>query len=250
MFSLSYPKDLRDADLDYVTFAPVEYSPNASGGAGGAPKGIIRLYMPESTPAMKYGNTWNSKSFSGPLGDTLRSVIDNNVPVGEAFGRAGGVGQAGKQVAAEAASGAMSITANNVLALREGKVYNPNIELLYDSPELREFAFSFNFTPRNSGESGSIRNIIKTFKQYSAPEDVSGGMFKVPHLWNVKYRKSEMMGKFKAAACVGVTHQANANAAYHNTFDDGMPVQYSLSLQFKEVDIIISQDHAGGGIGY
>jgi hypothetical protein len=243
MSRLSYPKDLDPKNLDYCSFTAAEYSSNISGQFN-PPIHTIVLYMPESTPPMEYGNTWNSKSFAGPMGKIVKNLVAQTQPpspedIAQAFG----------QGVATGVGGALNVSANQITALRTGKVYNPNIELLYDAPVLREFSFNFNFTPRNKAEAAEVREIIRVFKESSAPAVVDGGaMFEIPRVWRVKYKNSAMMGKFKQAALTSFTHQANANSAYHSTFDDEMPIQYSISLQFKETDILTREDFAGSQI--
>jgi hypothetical protein len=63
---------------------------------------------------------------------------------------------------------------------------------------------------------------------------------------------SQFMGKFKKCALTSVVVQANTSSAYHTTFSDGNPIEYSLGLGFQEVDVITRENHeeVAGGIGY
>lgn len=251
--TLTYPKSLRAEDLDYVDFGWMKYAPNNVKNNKGKMLsdnpvlGSIRLYMPESTPAMQLGNSWNTPGgdFSGPLGKLKLQLLAAKPSI---QGAAGNIGAAtpgmirqgadafiGKQLGLESAS--------QRAAINRGEVYNPNIELLYDAPKLREFSFSFNFTPRDPEEAAEIRQIIRAFKYYSSPyHRESDSMFEIPYLWKVRYRNEKMMGRFQPAACLAVTHQANPSSPYHSTFKDFMPTQYSIELAFKEVDIILRND--------
>ena len=59
------------------------------------------------------------------------------------------------------------------------------------------------------------------------------------------------MNKFKKAACVGVTVQANPQTSMHVAHDDGMPIETVMTLNFKEVNIITRKDHdEEGNQGY
>ena len=62
-----------------------------------------------------------------------------------------------------------NIDFNDVSGSTRGIVINPNAELLYDSPEMREIGMIFKLVPRNYNESIQIRNIIKTFRKASMP---------------------------------------------------------------------------------
>jgi len=133
------------------------------------------------------------------------------------------------------------------MALAQGQVYNPNVELLYQMPGMRSFNFSFNFVPKSAAEAQEVNRIILNFKRWSAPRDLENGMFEVPHVWQIRYmsggQPNSNMNKFKKAACVGVTVQANPQTSMHVAHEDGMPVETLMSLNFKEVDIITRKDH-------
>ena len=52
----------------------------------------------------------------------------------------------------------------------QGIVLNPNAEILYDSPELREIGFTYKLVPRNEDEGNIIREIVKAFRLASLPQ--------------------------------------------------------------------------------
>ena len=58
---------------------------------------------------------------------------------------------------------------NDVSGSTRGVVINPNAELLYDAPEMREVGMIFRLVPRNYDESVVINYIVKTFRQASMP---------------------------------------------------------------------------------
>ena len=58
---------------------------------------------------------------------------------------------------------------NDVSGSTRGVVINPNAELLYDAPEMREVGMIFRLVPRNYEESVEIREIIRMFRQASMP---------------------------------------------------------------------------------
>ena len=60
-------------------------------------------------------------------------------------------------------------TANDILALSKGKVFNPYTEQLYSNMQFRNHLFSFKFFARTEGESKQINHIIKYIKQGSLP---------------------------------------------------------------------------------
>ena len=61
-----------------------------------------------------------------------------------------------------------NVNINSLLAREQGKILNPNMELLFNSVTLRTFRFSFKMTPRDRNESVSIKSIIRTLKKNMA----------------------------------------------------------------------------------
>ena len=64
----------------------------------------------------------------------------------------------GKYFAGQAAN------ANNLLTRTTGAIMNPNMELLFNGPDTRNFTFSFILAPRNQQEGKDIIRIIRFFK--------------------------------------------------------------------------------------
>jgi len=62
-----------------------------------------------------------------------------------------------------------NIEFNDISGSTRGVVLNPNAELLYDAPEMREVGMIFRLVPRNYNESVKIREIIRMFRQASMP---------------------------------------------------------------------------------
>ena len=58
---------------------------------------------------------------------------------------------------------------NDVSGSTRGIVINPNAELLYDSPEMREVGMIFRLVPRNDKEAATIKSIIRAFRRASMP---------------------------------------------------------------------------------
>ena len=181
--------------------------------------------------------------------DCIMEKMRNQLEAGGSIGsRAGGVA---KQAALQAmGQEILGGTPNQMLALSRGQVYNPNVELLYQQPQFRQFSFNFDFVPKNERDANAMNQIILNFKKWSAPKDLENGMFEVPYVWQVKYHtgsgENEFMNKFKPAACMNVSVVANQATDMHVSHVDGAPVQTSLGLFFKETDIILRDDHTSG----
>lgn len=289
--TLQYPSDSDSQDMDYVTFSPSPYrTNNTNTGLGGsaAPASAsahsVVLYMPNSTPAVGNANAWSEIKFEGPLGQLKKDGAaalgeagaglgnmgvgrQNNFSISEIGQRvtanlkgAGGaaaanLGGIAAQVGMQAMSGIVGASPNQMLALGAGKVYNPNVELLYSSPQMRSFAFNFDMTPKSAQEAQMINRIILNFKKWSAPDDLENGMFEVPYVWKIEYKTgtgiNKNMNQFKKAALSSISVQANANTEMHVAHAGGVPITTSITLQFQEVDIIVRGDHTkAGGQGF
>ncbi len=281
--TLRYPKNAGASfDSDYVTFTPLKYRTNVKERSkaaapveptAGAQQ--VVLYMPNSTPGMGNSNGWGKEEFAGPIGEAQK--IGATAVGGAAAQLMGGasvsdMGQELKNKATSAMkeirvkgvaaqlgmrmlSGLVGASPNQQLALGAGKIFNPNVELLYTGPNPRTFSMSFDMIPKNEAEAREINDIIMNFKKWSAPADGGNGMFDVPHVWQVTYMtgkgENKNMNRFKKAACTNVQVQANSSTDMHVAHLGGVPIITSLTLNFQEVDIITREDHtAVGGQGY
>jgi hypothetical protein len=125
-----------------------------------------------------------------------------------------------------------------------GLAQNPQVEILYQKTGHREFQFDFKMSPRNRAEAETIKNIIKEFKFHSAPELLPGsqGRFFIPPAeFDIKffYDGRENLNINRISSCVLVGIDVNyAAAGQWTTFDDGMPVDISMQLRFKELELI------------
>ena len=271
--SLRYPSGSGGIGSDYTTCTTIEYRSNARGGSApaagpGGGAGGITLYMPNSTPVVGNPNSWGEINFQGPLGALKRDIhrtlthgvmnlggqgsidgsmqdVGNQLNASSHKANAGGIAkQAALQAIPQELSGA---SANQMLALQTGQVFNPNVELLYQTPGFRQFSFNFDFIPRNPSDANAMNQIIKSFKSNSAPADLGNGMFEVPKVWAIRYMsgagENQYMNRFKPSACLSVSVQANQSSDMHVSFANGVPISTSMNLMFKEVDIIIRKDH-------
>ena len=287
MTSLRYPQGIGSGDADYVIFTPMKYRTNKAdqyGGGGGeasAPSEdeaqSIVFYMPNSTPAMGNQNDWNKAEFGGPLGELRRDASsamgDTMINFMSGAGGAdlvqditskfqGGIDNitskfkgAGAQLAMQGVGGLLGTTPNQMMALARGQVFNPNVELLYNAPQMRPFNMAFDMIPKNAAEANNINQIKLNINKRNSPKDLENGMFEVPYVWQVKYmsgkKENQNMNKFKRAACTNVQVQANQPTPMHVAHLEGVPAITSIALSFVEVDIITRQDHEKvGGQGY
>ena len=135
----------------------------------------------------------------------------------------------------------------NVFTRATGKVMNPNLELLFTGPNLRSFAYSFRFTPREEAEARMVRSIIKMFKRAMAPRRKGGKLFlESPHVFKLKYyfkggREHPFLNKIKTCALQNFTVQYAPDGSYM-TYDDGSMTSYTINMTFGELNPIYESD--------
>ncbi len=166
-----------------------------------------------------------------------------------------------------------NISFNDISGSTRGVVLNPNAELLYDSPQMREVGMVFKMVPRNPGESEAIYNICQTFRRNASPAfgGASAGdkdwkftvdskysqktqgvvpgdrqnFIRVPNLCKFTFMKGRKahphLVQFKPCAIsnVEVTYTPDGTFA---TYSDGAPVAVELRLSFMETKVVFAQE--------
>jgi len=133
-----------------------------------------------------------------------------------------------------------------------GQVINPNMELLFGGPVLRDFSFTFNFTARSSAEGRTILKILRFFKQGMSPIKTEGNLFlKSPHTFKLEYKNGnkthKALNRFKECALKTCSLQYTPDGNYA-TFDDGIMTKYQMTLAFSELEPIFNSDYSEDGI--
>ena len=147
------------------------------------------------------------------------------------------------EVAQQGVAGAVAGIGGQLIR-RQGAIQNPNIELLFSSPQLRDFRFDFNLSPRNAKEAQTVKQIIRTFKQSSAPRrTVKGYFLRTPLIYQIEYiNNAYNLNRFKECALTEFSTDYTPNGNY-STFRDGTMTQYKISLSFRELDPVFNDDY-------
>ena len=145
-----------------------------------------------------------------------------------------------------------NVTASQLLARGNGEIINPNMELLFGGPTIRNFRFNFKMTPRNEKEAEQVKLIIRAFKRNMAPMaeggTVGSGNFflKTPNVFNLRYRTGNrnhpFLNRFKQCFLSDMSVSYTGEGIY-STYDDGTPVSMILDLTFKETQPIYDVDY-------
>ena len=144
----------------------------------------------------------------------------------------------------------MNVSAETILARGAGIVPNPNMELLFRSPELRNFGFAYRLTARSKTEAEEIRKIIRYFKQGMSPKRQGGDtnyFLKTPNMFRVQFRtvdkkRNKGMPKFKTCALRGFTTDYSPDKMWA-AYEDGQPVSVNIVMEFGELTPIYANDY-------
>ena len=292
---LHYPENIDISYQDKIIITQIEYVPGRIGGAlegsllnrevdfnevenGTNVKqkviGTVQLPMPNNIS--EENNTgWGDDSLStiaagmmGSVSGVVKNVMDAQFSAAfEDFKKA--VSDVGsdpirtrleRYLTAQAAAsvlkfGGVQIDPEAYLTRATGTVINPNVELLFNGPKLRQFAFQFKMTPRSQKEAVHIRSIIKFFKKGMAPRRSKNAaefiFLGTPNVFRIRYvanRDNEMgsIGKIKTCALnsCGINYTPDGSYA---SFDDSIvgsqPIAVTMQLGFTELTPIYSDEY-------
>ena len=146
----------------------------------------------------------------------------------------------------------VNVSAESILARGAGIVPNPNMELLFRSPLLRNFGLAYRMTARSEEEAREIRRIIRFFKQGMSPRTDSTGnsnyFLKTPNVFGVSFQTSnednKSMPKFKTCALRRFRTDYAPDKMWA-AYDKGQPVSVTIVLEFGELTPIYSSDYEG-----
>ena len=268
-----FPSDLAETGMDVIKFTMLEFKPRKVTNEGALGKvqkrekgrkgiGTVMLPVPggitdqnnadwgdgRMNPLQAAGLEAAGKALSGNLEAGMTSVGDAVKALGS------NKEETKSTLKGLFSAAAVGLDANEVLARTQGAVINPNLELLFKGPALRPFNFTFQMGARNEGDSLQIMEILRFFKQGSAPQRTEAQMLiKAPHTFQIEYlhrgAKNKFLNEIKECALlsVGVNYTPNNNYA---TFANGAPVSIELTLGFKELDPVFNDDYQGEGVGF
>lgn len=145
---------------------------------------------------------------------------------------------------------------NNVLARTDNIILNPNLELLFQGPQLRPFTFQFKMSAREKPEAEQVKKIIKYFKYHMAVRQETTGLFlKAPNVFEIEYQYGAStphpgLNLIKKCALTNCSVDYTPLGTYA-TYEDGTMVAYTLSLQFQELEPIYDVNYTDAQpIGY
>ena len=147
-----------------------------------------------------------------------------------------------------------AVGAQGLLSRATGAILNPNLEMLFNGPSLRQFGFTFKLSPRDADEATQVRKILRFFKQGMSVKTSSSNIFlKSPNIFNISYQTFNTDGDeivhpslniIKTCALLSCDVQYTPDGTYM-TYDDPFRTMtsYQLTLQFGELDPIYDSDY-------
>ena len=268
--TLRFPNDKGPEEgIDYITITPMAYNPAGPSGNSlidsgfGEPTGAT-IYLPMQ-PALgeMRGINWNKDSMNFLQAVAGQAAMESIQGVSDLLRGDGLEGLQGatstaseglKQLAGDPKAKdfikaylAKKIVGSNIFARQEGTVVNPNLEMLFEGPELRSFSFSWKLSPRTREETQTIRNIIKLLKKTSAPKKSSSVFLKTPDIYKLEYQHAEgqhpFMNKFKPCALTSMSVDYTPDGSYMTYGEDAGMTSYGLNLAFSEILPIYDTDY-------
>jgi len=176
----------------------------------------------------------------------------------EAIKKTGALQMLGERVAG-GVTGAQDTTRLAVFGFT-GRVVNPMLELIYNSPDFRQFQFEFFFWPRDENEAAEVQRIIERFRFHQAPEleKISGkqsGLLIPPSEFDIQffYAGRQNPNLPPIASCVLENIQINYTPRGWSAYEvpgennpalgrTGMPVGIQMTLMFRETTYITKED--------
>ena len=151
------------------------------------------------------------------------------------------------------------VSPETILARGQGVIPNNNLSLLFNSPTLREFTFTWKMTPRSREEATRIKNIIRFFKQGMAPKKginsqtgAASYFLGTPNVFDIKFKttrdkydilnENDAVVRIKTCACTGTAVNYTPDGMW-NAYEKGQPVSVTLSLRFSELEPIFDTDY-------
>ena len=131
---------------------------------------------------------------------------------------------------------------NAVFEMQRGFIKAPRMELAFKGIPKRDFSYEFKMMPKSAAEAEMAKNIVKTFKMYMLPEIKSAASMQLttPATFDIQYMHlgEENMNLNKIGTCVLTNMDVKYGGDKYKTHADAVPVESSMTLSFKELDLV------------
>ena len=147
----------------------------------------------------------------------------------------------------------INVDGNAALTRGTGAAINPNLELLFNGPKLRNFSFQFQFAPNDELDATIMRKIQKFFKKGMSPVRNQDNLIFLgsPNVFRLRYRTQEntrIKGLPMHKICALTQCEINyAPDGVYQSYEDSnagsSPVRTVMTLSFTELTPIFQDDY-------
>jgi hypothetical protein len=270
--NMRYPIDLVDSFQDYLKIQMVKYKPRGLANADGSfalpsrpntPAGdrqiLSTIFLPIPGGISDNNNVDWSKADMGMLSSALGNIAMSAFEGGDALKKTAEsqIGAVQNNISGIKIAATKKIIENiagvDPLKRSLGAVINTNAELLFNGPNLRQFSFTYKFSPRSDDEAKEVRNIIRTLKQGMSAKKANNFLFiKSPHTFFLSYQHRNQdhpfLNKFKECALTALSVNYTPDGNYA-TYYDGSMISYQVTMSFQELEPVFDDDYEGGAGG-
>ena len=288
--NLYYPEDLPDSGMDVLRFVMYRHVANSKLNISGSETQTTALssYFDLGRATERFRGKKTLGSVMVPIQGSINSNDSvswgpNELNAFQAYGvsalsgimKSGGkvidqigaaVNQLGSDITGNAGELSESLTSaiasrivggNRILTRATGAVVNPNMELLFNGPSLRNFTFQIRLSPRNAQETQMSKKIIRFFKQGMSVKATAKQLFlQTPNVFQISYGRKgaevtvdnvneshQFMNCFKMCALTSCSVDYNPDGSFM-TLPDGSMAAYNISMTFSELEPIYDSDYS------
>ena len=150
----------------------------------------------------------------------------------------------------------INVDTNQFVARSNGISINPNLELLFSSPKLRNFTFRFDFAPNDETDARNSRLIMRIFKQgmlptgYAGKDGTSSIFIGSPNVYRIGYfngtNRIRGLPIHKICALTQCSINFTPENVYQSYSDDravSNPVRSVMELAFTELTPLFAEDY-------
>lgn len=157
-------------------------------------------------------------------------------------------GEALGLAALDAADATIAPGARAAYEISQGKITNNRTEMQFEGIDRRDFSFSFKMMPTSPEEAATIEKIVTTFRFHAMPEvegdNLAGRTMIPPSTFDIEYKPNTHLHKISTSVLTSVEVQYGGERTQF--FVDDQPVETSITLNFKELEIITKERIAAG----
>ena len=222
--------------------------------------------MPEDNGG-QYGANWSGKGFGNVMVEVMNTVGASGSLDFGSYSRSvdtmvGAFKNMGYQALADVANKGFgqNVSAQDIMSGVSGTILNPNVEMMYQAPEMRGFNIRFKMQARSVAESKEIKRICTVFKRAILPSyggkvlnkdfsDKVGSFLTVPKVVKVAFmtgnKLNEYVTQYKPCAITALDINHTPDGAWA-AYEDGAPVATEIRISFKELKLIFADEISDG----